>query len=147
MQLRRPLVASRLPRPLSVALITLAAAPCFAEAGLSSSFCTELSCGCGAAWCTCGQVCNLPQQRCEPAQAGFCRQDSDCAGTGSCDRFVCEGNVCVRGSRDAGSADVDGGSGPSTPAGGCGCRSTVDPFVATALLLGLVVPRRRPRRG
>jgi hypothetical protein len=90
--------------------------PALAEAGLPYSFCGQQSCACGAATCGCGQVCNLNQQRCESAQIGFCSSDSACAA--SCDRFICEMNVCVRGTRDGGSSTaLDSGTMSGTDSG------------------------------
>lgn len=136
---------------LLVLLSIVSAAPVLAEAGLPNSFCAQQSCSCGTATCTCGQVCNLNQQRCDPAQTGFCTSDGDCAA--SCDHFICEGNVCTRGTRDAGSSDggtagadggTDGGTGATMSGPGCGCSSGAGAFATGALvLLALSLKRRR----
>jgi hypothetical protein len=117
----------------------LTAAPAFAEAGLPNSWCGEASCSCGAATCGCGQVCNLNQQRCDPAQTGFCGSDAQCAG--SCDKFICEMNVCVRGARDGGSVPDGGGNGGgSNPPGGC--SSAAGPLGAALLALLIRLTKR-----
>lgn len=125
-------------------IAVLSAGPAFAEAGLPNSWCGEASCSCGAATCGCGQVCNLNQQRCDPAQTGFCGSDAQCAG--SCDTFICEMNVCVKGARDGGTTVADGGTGGggANPPGGC--SSTAGPLGAALLVLLLLLAPQRRRR-
>jgi MYXO-CTERM domain-containing protein len=126
-------------------LSLVSAAPVLAEAGLPNSFCGQQSCSCGTATCSCGQVCNLNLQRCDPAQSGFCSSDGDCAA--SCDAFICEGNVCTRGTRaDAGTDGgmSDGGTAGTMSGPGCGCSSGAGALATGALMLmALSLKRRR----
>ena len=113
--------------------VVLVAFPVLAEAGLPFSFCGEASCACGTATCGCGQVCN-GQSQCTSAQAGFCTSDSQCAA--NCGTFICSGNVCVTGTRDAGVPD--GGVAPTMPQQGC----SVSPLLGLSALAALIVRRR-----
>jgi hypothetical protein len=114
----------------SAAFFVFQAAPAQAEAGLPFSFCTQASCACGTTACSCGQVCNLNSGSCMSGQAGFCSSDAQCAA--SCNSFICEGNVCVVGTRP------DAGTTPTPPPGGCSAAGQGSAVLA--LLFGL---RRR----
>jgi uncharacterized protein (TIGR03382 family) len=119
-------------RTLVLVLVVLAAPTALAEAGLPLTFCREPTCACGTATCTCGQVCNLNQQLCLPTTAGFCTSDTQCAA--SCDSFVCQGNVCVRGARpDSGTPDAGQPDGGTLPPRGCGCSTGAEALAPLAL--------------
>lgn len=109
-----------------------------AEAGLPWTFCTQNSCTCGTSTCSCGQVCNYGGAQggtqCLSAQAGFCTADSQCAA--SCDQFICEGNVCVKGVRP------DAGHCGTTPVP-FGCSSASGLFTVLSAVW-LAVRRRAP---
>ncbi len=120
-----------------------------AEAGLPNTFCGQSSCACGTATCGCGQVCNLNQQQCMGAQAGFCSSDGDCAA--SCGSFICEGNVCTPGTRaDSGASSPlppDAGTKPGgevPPARGCAAAPGALLWLGAAVLVASL--RRRTRR-
>ena len=114
--------------------VVLMASPVLAEAGLPFNFCGEASCACGTATCGCGQVCN-GQSQCASAQAGFCTSDAQCAA--NCGSFICSGNVCVTGTRDAGVPDA--GTATTMPPQGC----SVSPVLGLSALAVLVLARRR----
>ncbi len=97
----------------------LSTSAAFAEAGLPlMTFCGQQSCTCGAQTCTCGQWCNPNSGTCAAAQTGFCSSDSACVAT--CDNFICEGNVCVKGFRDGGAGGAGGSGGTGGGSAGTG---------------------------
>ena len=113
------------------------ALPAAAEAGSPLMWCGTDGCSCRQTTCSCGQVCNQSTGACQSAQSGYCASDASCAAT--CDSFICEGNICVKGVR------TDGGGGTTTPAPSGGCSSTGMFGVGLGLLVGMRRwPGRRP---